>query len=485
MATPTRIGLCGLAVMGQNLALNIAEKGFPISVYNRTTSKVDETVERAKREGDLPVFGFHDPESFVQSIQKPRVIIILVKAGAPVDATIASLTKYMEKGDCIIDGGNEWYENTERREKAMKETGFLYLGMGVSGGEEGARNGPSLMPGGSREAYENIKDILLKVAAQVPDSGPCVTYIGEGGSGNFVKMVHNGIEYGDMQLISEAYDVLKSVGKLSNEELHQVFSEWNKGELLSFLVEITADIFGIKDDKADGYLVDKVLDKTGMKGTGKWTVQQAADLSIAAPTIAASLDSRFLSGLKEERTAAAKVFKASGVDEVLVDQTVDKKKLVDDVRQALYASKICSYAQGMNLIRAKSVEKGWNLQLGELARIWKGGCIIRAIFLDRIKQAYDRNAELANLLVDPEFAKEIVERQAAWRRVVCLAINAGISTPGMSTSLAYFDTYRRERLPANLVQAQRDYFGAHTYERVDMEGVFHTEWFRIAKSSKI
>ncbi|KAE9451104.1 hypothetical protein C3L33_17003, partial [Rhododendron williamsianum] len=466
MTTPTRIGLAGLAVMGQNLALNIAEKGFPISVYNRTTSKVDETVERAKKEGNLPVFGFHDPESFVHSIQKPRVIIMLVKAGAPVDQTIKTLSVYMEKGDCIIDGGNEWYENTERREKAMSELGLLYLGMGVSGGEEGARNGPSLMPGGSFEAFKHIEDILLKVAAQVPDSGPCVTYIGKGGSGNFVKMIHNGIEYGDMQLIAEAYDVLKSVGKLSNEELHKVFSEWNKGELLSFLIEITADIFKIKDDKGDGYLVDKVLDKTGMKGTGKWTVQQAAELSIAAPTIASSLDSRFLSGLKEERVEAA-------------------KKLVDDVRQALYASKICSYAQGMNLIRAKSVEKGWDLELGELARIWKGGCIIRAIFLDRIKKAYDRNAGLANLLVDPEFATEIVERQSAWRRVVCLSINAGISTPGMSSSLAYFDTYRRGRLPANLVQAQRDYFGAHTYERVDVPGAFHTEWFKLAKSSKI
>lgn len=483
MAPLTRIGLAGLAVMGQNLALNIAEKGFPISVYNRTTSKVDETVERAKREGDLPLFGFHDPEAFVQSIQKPRVVIMLVKAGAPVDQTIKTLSAYLEKGDCIIDGGNEWYENTERREKEMAELGLLYLGMGVSGGEEGARNGPSMMPGGSFEAYKNIEDILLKVAAQVEDSGPCVTYIGKGGSGNFVKMVHNGIEYGDMQLIAEAYDVLKSVGKLSNEELHDVFTEWNKGELLSFLIEITADIFGIKDDKGDGHLVDKVLDKTGMKGTGKWTVQQAADLSVAAPTIEASLDARFLSGLKDERVEASKVFKSGGLDDILAEaeQTVDKAKLIDDVRKALYASKICSYAQGMNLIRAKSAEKGWDLKLGELARIWKGGCIIRAIFLDRIKKAYDRNPELANLLVDPEFAKEMIERQSAWRRVVSVAINSGISTPGMSSSLAYFDTYRRGRLPANLVQAQRDYFGAHTYERTDMEGSFHTEWFKIAK----
>ncbi|KAG2706839.1 hypothetical protein I3843_05G109300 [Carya illinoinensis] len=485
MAALTRIGLAGLAVMGQNLALNIAENGFPISVFNRTTSKVDETVERAKQEGNLPLYGFHDPESFVRSIQKPRVIIMLVKAGAPVDQTIKTLSVYMEKGDCIIDGGNEWYENTERREKSMAERGLLYLGMGVSGGEEGARHGPSLMPGGSFEAYRHVEDILIKVAAQVPDSGPCVTYIGKGGSGNFVKMVHNGIEYGDMQLIAEAYDVLKSVGKLSNEELSHVFSEWNKGELLSFLIEITADIFKIKDDKGEGYLVDKVLDKTGMKGTGKWTVQQAAELSIATPTIASSLDARFLSGLKEERVKASKFFKSSGIGKGLTDQAVDKAKLIDDVRQALYSSKICSYAQGMNLIRAKSIEKDWDLKLGELARIWKGGCIIRAMFLDRIKKAYDRNSDLANLLVDPEFAKEIVERQSAWRRVVCLAINAGISTPGMSSSLAYFDTFRRERLPANLVQAQRDYFGAHTYERIDVRGSFHTEWFRISRRSKI
>nr|CAB3466738.1 unnamed protein product [Digitaria exilis] len=460
----TRIGLAGLAVMGQNLALNIAEKGFPISVYNRTTSKVDETVQRAKAEGNLPVYGFHDPASFVNSIQKPRVVIMLVKAGAPVDQTIATLAAHLEQGDCIIDGGNEWYENTERREKAMEERGLLYLGMGVSGGEEGARNGPSLMPGGSFEAYKYIEDIVLKVAAQVPDSGPCVTYVGKGGSGNFVKMVHNGIEYGDMQLIAEAYDVLKSVGKLTNSELHQVFSEWNKGELLSFLIEITADIFSIKDDQGDGYLVDKVLDKTGMKGTGKWTVQQAAELSVAAPTIEASLDSRFLSGLKDERVEASKIFQG----DYSTGLPVDKAQLIEDVRQALYASKICSYAQGMNIIKAKSSEKGWDLNLGELARIWKGGCIIRAIFLDRIKKAYDRNPNLANLLVDPEFAHEIMDRQAAWRRVVCLAIDNGVSTPGMSASLAYFDSYRRDRLPANLVQAQRDYFGAHTYERVDM-----------------
>lgn len=475
--------------MGQNLALNVADKGFPISVYNRTTSKIDETVERAKREGQLPLFGQYNPRDFVLSIQKPRSVIILVKAGAPVDQTISALSEHMEPGDTIIDGGNEWYENTERRISEASAKGLLYLGMGVSGGEDGARNGPSLMPGGSHQAYLNVRDILEKVAAQVED-GPCVTYIGEGGSGNFVKMVHNGIEYGDMQLISEAYDVLKNVGGLSNSELAGIFAEWNRGELESFLIEITADIFNVRDEEETGNkgeLVDKILDKTGMKGTGKWTVQQAAELSIAAPTIAASLDSRYMSGLKEERQNAAEIFKKEGLEEGFSSSIsgVDKKRLIDDVRQALYASKICSYAQGMNLLRAKSVEKGWGLNLGELARIWKGGCIIRAVFLDRIKKAYQRNPGLANLLVDPEFAREMVARQGGWRRVVGLAIQNGISVPGMSASLQYFDTYRRSRLPANLVQAQRDYFGAHTYERVDKEGAFHTEWSKLAREARV
>ncbi|OIV94022.1 hypothetical protein TanjilG_19383 [Lupinus angustifolius] len=484
-AALSRIGLAGLAVMGQNLALNIADKGFPISVYNRTTSKVDETVDRAHREGTLPLTGHYNPRDFVLSLTRPRSVIILVKAGSPVDQTIAALSEYLEPGDAIIDGGNEWYENTERRIQQVNEKGILYLGMGVSGGEDGARNGPSLMPGGSYQAYSNVQDILHKIAAQVND-GPCVTYIGEGGAGNFVKMVHNGIEYGDMQLISEAYDVLKHVGGLSNSELADIFDEWNRGELESFLVEITADIFKVNDyESGYGYLVDKILDKTGMKGTGKWTVQQAAELSVAAPTIAASLDCRYLSGLKEERENAASVLKEAGLDQEVgaLSSGVDKKRLIDDVRQALYASKICSYAQGMNLLRAKSVEKGWDLNFGELARIWKGGCIIRAVFLDRIKKAYQRNPSLASLIIDPEFAREMVQRQGAWRRVVGLAISAGISTPGMCASLAYFDTYRRARLPANLVQAQRDLFGAHTYERVDRPGAFHTEWTKLARQS--
>lgn len=392
---------------------------------------------------------------------------------------IAQLYQHLEEGDMIIDGGNEWYENTERRLADAESKGILYMGMGVSGGEEGARKGPALMPGGSPQGYGYIKDIVEKVAAQV-DDGPCVTYIGQGGAGNFVKMVHNGIEYGDMQLIAEAYDLLKHLGGFTNDELSAIFTEWNKGELDSFLIEITANILGKKDDQKDdgSFLVDKILDKTGMKGTGKWTIQQAAELSVAAPTMAAALDGRFLSGLKEERVAASAFYEKMDLPDVQHRKCspVDKELLKDEVRKALYCSKICSYAQGMNIIRAKSIEKGWNLKLGEMARIWKGGCIIRAVFLDRIKKAYDKDSNLPSLLVDNEFASEIVSRLPAWRKIVGLAVEAGLGVPGMMSSLSYFDTYRRGRLPANLVQAQRDYFGSHTYVRTDMEGDFHTLW---------
>ncbi|KAJ4766000.1 hypothetical protein LUZ62_076375 [Rhynchospora pubera] len=489
----SRIGLAGLGVMGQNLALNIAEKGFPISVYNRTTSKTDETVRRAQEEGGLPLTGHTTPKDFVLSIKRPRAIVMLVKAGAPVDSLISSLVPFLKPGDAIIDGGNEWYENTERRLEDAASKGLFYLGMGISGGEDGARKGPSLMPGGHKEAYQIVRPILTKIAAQV-DDGPCVTYVGPGGAGNFVKMVHNGIEYGDMQLISEAYDILKNVADFSNYELAQIFRQYNDSELESFLIEITADIFRVQDDlnsSACGkqYLIDQILDKTGMKGTGKWTVQQAAELAIAAPTIAASLDSRYISGLKDERGVAESVLEQAGLQiDPFRFRNSEKEPLQQlinrFVHKALYASKICSYAQGMNLIRAKSNEKGWNLNLGELARIWKGGCIIRARFLDQIKKAYKRNPNLANLIVDKEFSRELVEREIPWRKAVKLAVRSGISVPGMSASLAYFDAYRRSRLPANLVQAQRDYFGAHTYERVDRPGSFHTEWARIARELK-
>ena len=368
----------------------------------------------------------------------------------------------MEAGDTIIDGGNEWFPNTIRRGAELAPRGINYMGMGVSGGEEGARHGPSLMPGGPRASYDHLKPILEAISAKT-DSGPCVTYIGELGSGNYVKMVHNGIEYGDMQLIAEAYDILKNVGGLTNEELAAVFADWNRGELDSFLIEITAKIFARKEDDGSGrYIVDAVLDKTGAKGTGAMTVKEAADRGIASPTIAASLDARYLSSLKAERVIAATILRGP---EAL--PRVDKAALIEDVRAALYSAKICSYAQGMNLIREASKQLGWTVDLGECARIWKGGCIIRAKFLDRIKRAYDANPKLANLLVDPDFAAEVNARQGAWRRVVSLCVASGIACPSFSASLGYFDQYRRARLPANLTQAQRDFFGSHTYERVD------------------
>ncbi|KAG2453497.1 hypothetical protein HYH02_001717 [Chlamydomonas schloesseri] len=468
------IGLIGLAVMGQNMALNVADKGFPISVYNRSYDKTEAAVKRAQKEGlGDKLHGYEHIKDFVASLQRPRRVIILVKAGAPVDQTIDQLCEFMEPGDIIIDGGNEWYENTEKRMAKVGAKGILYMGMGVSGGEEGARRGPSLMPGGSPEAYSHIKSVVEKVAAQV-DDGPCVMYIGGGGAGNFVKMVHNGIEYGDMQLISEAYDVLKTLGGLNNEELAAVFKEWNDAELKSFLVEITSIIMNKKDDQGPGYLVDKIVDQTGSKGTGKWTVQQAAELAVAAPTMASALDARYMSALKSERVAASKVFSTCVTPGPVAG--VDKAQLIKDVRAALYASKICSYAQGMNIIKAKSIEKKWNVDLGGLARIWKGGCIIRAQFLDRIRVAYERNPELPSLLVDPDFAKELTAAEASWRRVAALSITHGVPIPSMTSSLGYFDTYRRDRLPANLVQAQRDFFGSHTYQRFDKEGWYHTVW---------
>jgi 6-phosphogluconate dehydrogenase len=367
------IGLFGLAVMGQNLALNIAERGFHIAVCNRSPGKVDDAVARAKAEGSLPLTGYKDVGEFVESLRRPRAVIILVQAGKPVDETIEVLSAHMDAGDLIIDGGNEWFPNTLRRGEELRKKGLLFMGMGVSGGEEGARNGPSLMPGGPREAYDLVQPILTAIAAKT-DSGPCVTWVGELGSGNYVKMVHNGIEYGDMQLIAESYDILKTVGGLSNDELQAVFAEWNRGELDSFLIEITAQIFRKKEEDGSGrYVVDAILDKTGMKGTGKMTIQEAAERSIAAPTMAAALDARFLSGLKEERVEAAKVL--SGPADL---PKVDRAQLIDDVRQALYAAKICSYAQGMNLIREAAKQLKWTIDLGECARIWKGGCIIRA-----------------------------------------------------------------------------------------------------------
>jgi len=474
------IGVLGLSVMGQNLALNIGSKGFNVAVSNRSPQRVDETVARAKAEDVPTLSGYKKDETdgykdFVMSLQKPRMVIILVQAGKAVDASIADLKMHMEEGDIIIDGGNEWFPNQERRYEELKASNIRFVGMGVSGGEEGARNGPSLMPGCDKEAWEPIAPIAQKVAAQIKsDNSACVCYLGPIGSGNYVKMVHNGIEYGDMQLIAEAYDILRIAGKCSYDELQKSFEDWNKGDLESFLIEITAVIMGKKDDQEgkDGYLVDKILDKTGMKGTGRWTIQEAAERSVNACTLAASLDMRYQSARKDERVEAAKVLK--GPAEI---PAVDKAQLIDDVGKALYASKVCSYAQGLCLIKSAYEQKGWGAApLGDCASIWRGGCIIRAQFLDRIKKAFDSNPSLANLMVDPDFAAELNSRQAAWRRVVTLAIASGITCPAMAASLNYFDSYRRATLPANLTQAQRDFFGGHSYARNDMEGNFHTQW---------
>merc|ERR1712032_1122136 len=452
MAT-SDMGLYGLGVMGQNFALNVASKGFTISVANRSESKVDSCVKRAEKEELADkVVGFKDLEKFVGSLKKPRRVMFLVTAGKPVDLTIEMFASLLEEGDILIDGGNEWYENSERRAASIKSKGIMYLAMGVSGGEYGARHGPSLMPGGPKEAYDAMKPILERVAA-MSDSGPCVSYLGKGGAGNYVKMVHNGIEYGDMQLIAETYDLLQNAG-MSNKDI----VVWKDSTMLP---------------KGDGFILDKILDATGNKGTGKMTVMELAQQSVAGPTISAALNARFLAFNKDERVAASKILKGPSAF-----PEVRKEQLIKDVRNALYCSKICSYAQGMKLIAAASKANDWNVNLGEAARIWKAGCIIRAQFLDRIKAAYESNPRLASLLVDESFAKELNNRQNSWRRIVTLAVAQGTSCAAMGASLAYYDQYRRARLPANLVQAQRDFFGSHTFERVDKERgeKFHCLW---------
>jgi 6-phosphogluconate dehydrogenase len=462
------IGMIGLGVMGRNLALNIEEKGFSVAAYDAWPEPVDRFV--AATQGKK-IAGFKELAGFVASLQKPRRIIMLVKAGEVVDKTIAALLPLLEPGDLLVDGGNEYYKETERRTKQLAAVGIRYFGMGVSGGEVGARLGPSMMPGGDRAGYDELAPILTKIAAQHAD-GPCVTYVGPGGSGHYVKMIHNGIEYGDMQLIAEAYDVLKTLGGLSNAELADVFSRWNEAELQSYLIEITADIFRHEDPEGGGELVDHILDATAQKGTGKWTVQEAAELGVAVPTIATSVEARVISFARDARLRASELL--SGPTPIAVG--VDKKQLVADVGAALYASKACSYAQGMNLLRVASNVHGWGLDLGELARIWQAGCIIRARFLGRIKAAFDKDHALENLLLDPSFREELASRQDGWRRVVAGAVPAGLPLLSMSASLGYYDMSRRARLPANLTQAQRDYFGSHTYKRLDREGDFHTDW---------
>jgi len=470
--TKRTFGVIGLAVMGENLALNVESRGFPIAVYNRTASKTKEFMET--RAVGKDVKAAYSLEEFVQILERPRKILVMVKAGPPVDAVIEQLKPLLEEGDMIIDGGNSLYEDTERRTRDLESTTKLgFVGMGVSGGEEGALHGPSLMPGGTEFAYRELEPILTKIAAQV-DDGPCVTYVGPGGAGHYVKMVHNGIEYGDMQLIAEAYDVLKNGLGLSNQQLHETFAEWNRtDELNSYLIEITADIFKYVDPETGHHLVDLILDSAGQKGTGRWTVLSSLELGVSIPTIYAAVNARVMSAYKDERVAAAKELPGPGET-----YPGDAALFVDKVRDALYCSKMCSYAQGMALIAKASQEFNYNISLPESARIWKGGCIIRAGFLDKIRKAFAENPGLPNLLLAPEFKQSILDRQEAWREVLVLANKLGIPVPAFSSSLDYFDSYRRANLPQNLTQAQRDYFGAHTYERTDKPRgeFFHTEW---------
>jgi len=474
--TQQSFGLIGLAVMGENLALNVERNGFPVTVYNRTAAVTQKFMDtRAKGKNFHAAYSIED---FVQSLERPRKILIMVKAGAPVDAVIAQLKPLLEPGDMIIDGGNSLFRDTERRTKDLEDSNFGFVGMGVSGGEEGALNGPSLMPGGTETAYGELAPILNKIAAQV-DDGPCVTYIGPGGAGHYVKMVHNGIEYGDMQLIAEAYDLLKNTLGLDHQQLHEVFTEWNTtDELNSYLIEITADIFKFIDPDTNLALVDVIQDAAGQKGTGRWTVESAFELAVPIPTMTAAVNARVVSFYKEERVAASKELTGpTGKYEG------DVKEFVNKIRDALYCSKMCSYAQGMALLAKASKEFNYELSLSECARIWKGGCIIRAGFLDKIKNAYMENPDLPNLLLAPEFKQSILDRQDAWRDVLSVSNKLGIPVPAFAASLNYFDSYRRDRLPQNLTQAQRDYFGAHTYERTDKPGAFHTEWTPAAEES--
>ena len=475
--TKRTFGVIGLAVMGENLALNVESRGFPIAVYNRTSAKTETFM--AERAQGKDVKAAYSLEEFVQTLDRPRKILVMVKAGRPVDAVIEQLKPLLDEGDMIIDGGNSLYDDTERRTKDLEATGLGFVGMGVSGGEEGALYGPSLMPGGTEAAYKELEPILTKIAAQV-DDGPCVTYIGPRGSGHYVKMVHNGIEYGDMQLIAEAYDLLKNGSGLTNQQLHEVFAEWNTtDELNSFLIEITADIFKQMDAGSDSYLLDLILDSAGQKGTGRWTVVSSLELGVPIPTIYAAVNARVISAYKNERVAASK--QLTGPTSKFDGDT---KEFINKVRDALYCSKMCSYAQGMALLSKASQEFEYNLNLPETARIWKGGCIIRAGFLDKIKSAFRDDPGLPNLLLAPEFKQTILDRQNAWREVLMVANKLGIPVPAFSASLDYFDSYRRDRLPQNLTQAQRDYFGAHTYERIDKPRgeFFHTEWGKETES---
>jgi 6-phosphogluconate dehydrogenase len=464
------IGLIGLAVMGENLVLNMESKGFQVTVYNRTTQKVDNFL--AGRAKGKKILGAHSVEELIKSLKRPRKIMIMVKAGKAVDEMIETLLPHLEKGDIIIDGGNTHFPDTNRRTAHVESKGLLFIGTGVSGGEEGALLGPSIMPGGSKAAWPEVKPIFQAIAAKVEDGSPCCDWVGENGAGHFVKMVHNGIEYGDMQLICEAYQIMRDLLHMNADEMHLIFKEWNEGELNSYLIEITRDILAFKDTDGNP-LVDKILDTAGQKGTGKWTGVAALELGIPLTLIGEAVFSRCLSALKNERVNASKILK--GQDTVF---TGDRNSFINDIKEALYASKIVSYAQGYTLMRAAADEYGWELNYGGIALMWRGGCIIRSVFLGKIKEAFDNNPAITNLLLDPFFKAKVEKAQDGWRNVVSTAAVHGIPVPAISSALGYFDGYRCERLPANLLQAQRDYFGAHTYERTDKPRgeFFHTNW---------
>lgn len=464
-----QIGVVGVGVMGKSLALNFESRGYSVALYDISKEKVNEIIEENSGKN---MVGTHMVEEFVNALESPRKILLMVNAGEITDKAIDSLLPYLDKGDILIDGGNTYFVDTIRRNKRLAEKGINFIGAGVSGGEEGALKGPSIMPGGQKDAYEKVKDMLENISAKV-NGEPCCSYIGPDGAGHYVKMVHNGIEYGDMQLICEAYFFLKQTLDLTAEEFHEIFAEWNKGELNSYLIEITADIFTKKDEETGKPLVDVILDTAGQKGTGKWTSQSALDLGISLPIITESVFARCISALKEERVNASKVLSGPKDKPAL---GIEKAELIEAVRQALYMSKICSYAQGFTQLKAASEEYDWNLDFGSISMLWRGGCIIRAAFLQNIKEAYENNTDLPNLLLDPYF-KEIVESyQGGLRQIIALAVQQGIPVPAFSAAISYYDSYRTATLPANLLQAQRDYFGAHTYKRVDKEGTFHTKW---------
>ncbi|MFO0919236.1 MAG: decarboxylating NADP(+)-dependent phosphogluconate dehydrogenase [Planctomycetaceae bacterium] len=485
------IGLIGLAVMGQNLVLNMANHGFSVAVHNRTASVTHDFVNGLKSEPADKVHagtaerikGYDDVKEFVASLKSPRRVMIMVKAGAPVDAVIDQLKPFLDKGDIIIDGGNSDFRDTNRRNEDLKKAGLRFIGTGVSGGEEGALKGPSIMPGGHPEAWPFVKDIFQAISAKVGPKNdiPCCDWVGDGGAGHYVKMVHNGIEYGDMQLICEAYFILKHALGLTNEELYQVFKQWNEGELESYLIEITRDIFTVKDEKTGNYLVDQILDTAQQKGTGKWMSQHALDLGVPTTLITEAVYARCLSAQKDARVRASQVLHGPKIEKY----TGDKQQFIEDVRQALYASKLCSYAQGYVQLDAAAAEFGWKLNNGNIALLWRGGCIIRSRFLGDIKAAFDKNPELENLLLDDFFRSAIETAQPSWRRVIATSVQLGLPIPVFTSALSYYDGYRNARLPANLLQAQRDYFGAHTYERIDTPRgeTFHTDWIRERKLS--